>query len=67
MLKYKLVKFVEVENWDALVTEVYDRPYKFQQQDGCKERQVIDFTVPAYSEDYDDSEEGVSFKTWFTR
>ena len=38
MLKYKLVKFVEVENWDALVTEVYDRPYKFQQQESAYSR-----------------------------
>lgn len=67
MLEYELVKFVNVGDWDNLVQETYGRPYNFQQQDGCKERQVIDITVPTYEEDYEDSDKGVSFKTWLER
>jgi len=72
MLPYKLVKFVEVDDWDNLVTETYGKPYNFQQQDGCKERQVVDIIVPTNeidyeTEDYEDGDEGVSFKTWLER
>lgn len=67
MLEYELVKFVEVNDWDNLIRETYGKPYNFQQQDGCKERQVVDITVPTYDKDYEDGNEGVSFKTWLAR
>lgn len=76
-LKYKLVKLVEVQDWDRLVEETYQRPYKFQQQDGCIGRGVITFNVPSEEFDYfeNDSipdevngeEMGVSFQAWLKR
>lgn len=73
MLKYKLVKFVDVDDWDNLVQETYRKPYNFQQQDGCKDRQVVDITVPTFDIDYgtedtnDGEKQGVSFKAWLER
>lgn len=72
------VKLIEVYDWDELVEKTYQRPYSFQQQDDCKERQLIRFTVPYdYDEESEmnddipetlDSEEmGVKFATWLAR
>jgi hypothetical protein len=58
--------------------ETYERPYCFQQQDGCKPRGVHHFSVPAeYSSDeymnetipeiFNGDEIGVKFKTWLSR
>ena len=77
MLKYKTEKVIEVQDWDALVTEVYGRPYSFQQQDGCKSRGIFYLEVP-YDDDDDDYEDdipeevngiemGVSFEVWKSR
>ena len=76
-LKVKTSKIIEVSDWDALVEEVYKRPYSFQQQDGCKERQLVSLDVP---EEFDDSESpdsvpevvndpemGVKFSAWLAR
>jgi len=73
MSKFRNVSMISVQDWDALVTKVYGKPYNFQQQDGGKERGISWQECP--SEDYDyeqDSipikvngcEMGVSFKTW---
>jgi hypothetical protein len=76
-MKVKTVKAIEVGEWDRVVTETYGRPYSFQQQDGCKDRGVHQFTVPSeYAEDFENDtiiekvngpEEGVSFKAWLAR
>lgn len=75
--KGKQITVIECHEWDALVRETYKRMYCFQQQDGCKERQLVEFTVPPeYVEDYkNDSvpevvngeQMGVSFKAWLAR
>ena len=72
------IKLIEVNDWDELVEKTYQRPYSFQQQDDCKEKQLIRFTVPYdYNEESEmnddipetlDSEEmGVKFATWLAR
>lgn len=39
MLNIKTVKVIDLQEWDDLVSSTYGRPYNFQQQDDCKERQ----------------------------
>lgn len=67
---------IDVGDWDSLVETTYGRPYSFQQQDGCKERQRVKITIPDDAEDYDNhevpeevnhEEMGVSFKAWLDR
>lgn len=67
---------INVSDWDTLVTETYQRPYSFQQQDGCKDRQRVQITIPDDTWDYDNDsvpevvngeEMGVSFKAWLER
>lgn len=69
-------RVVEVSEWDALVSETYGKPYSFQQQDGCKERQRFNITIPDRDYDYGNDtipevvnhdEMGVSFKAWLAR
>lgn len=76
MLKYELQKIVTVQDWDKLVQTTYNRPYKFQQQDGCKSRGTYNITIPGYSEDYENDsvpeeingdDMGVSFEAWLNR
>jgi hypothetical protein len=73
---YKTQKVIDVSDWDALVYETYKRPYSFQQQDGCKERQRVRITIPDHPYDYEQDEilevvngdqMGVSFKAWLER
>lgn len=73
---FKTQKVIDVYDWDALVVETYNRPYSFQQQDGCKERQRVHITVPDEPYDYENDsvpevvngeEMGVSFKAWLER
>ncbi|HNC56653.1 MAG TPA: hypothetical protein PLP33_14480 [Leptospiraceae bacterium] len=45
-------KIINLSEWDRLVHKVYKRPYSFQQQDGCKERGLVDLTVP---QEFDES------------
>ena len=64
-------------NLDELVQSVYGRPYRFQQQNGCKERGTEYFTVPDYYDSdfkndtildkVNGEEMGVSFKAWLER
>jgi hypothetical protein len=68
---------IDVGDWDNLVKTTYERPYSFQQQDGCKERQRVEVTIPdEYAEDYENDtvpevvnhdDMGVSFKAWIER
>ena len=76
MIRTRTEKLIDVQDWDALVTETYGRPYSFQQQDGCKERQLVHITVPDECEDFENDtvpeivngdEMGVSFKAWLAR
>lgn len=74
MLKYKLQRIVEVDDFDSLVTKTYGKPYSFQQQDGCKDRGTHYISVPSkYADDFENDtlpfeingeEMGVSFATW---
>lgn len=75
-MKYSIQKVIDVGDWDNLVEETYGRRYSFQQQDGCKERQQVDITIPDESYDYENDtvpevvngeEMGVSFKAWIER
>lgn len=72
-MKVKNIKRIEVGQWDSLIKNTYGKIYSFQQQDGCKERGIIDITVPVeYPEDFENTEipfevngeMGVSFETW---
>ncbi len=53
IMKIRTEKIIEVSDWDDLVEKVYKKPYSFQQQDGCKERQLVRLTVP---QEFDDSD-----------
>lgn len=78
-LKLKVDKrqVIGVSDWDDFVEQTYNRPYSFQQQDGCKERGTVTLTVPC--KDVCDFENdtvpevvnhgnmGVSFKAWLAR
>jgi hypothetical protein len=73
---YKTQKVIDVSDWDDLVVETYKRPYSFQQQDGCKERQRVRITIPDHAYDFENDtvpevvngdEMGVSFKAWLER
>jgi hypothetical protein len=67
---------IDVGDWDQLAIDTYGRPYSFQQQDGCKERQRVKITIPDDAYDYENdtipeeingNEMGVSFKAWLER
>jgi len=73
----KVVNIIDVQEWDEIVEKEYGKPYKFQQQDGCKSRGIEYFTIPlenAKGYDYEndticiaDDDMGVSFKDWLER
>lgn len=77
MLKYTTKKVIEVQDWDKLVQETYNKPYMFQQQEGCQSRGVVNITIPSesYEEEMNDSipevingeEIGVKFDVWLER
>ena len=46
MIKVSNKKFIEVQDWDNLVSETYGKIYSFQQQDDCKSRGIEDISVP---------------------
>lgn len=73
---YSIQKVIWCADWDDLVVNTYNRPYSFQQQDGCKERQRVSLTIPDEAYDYENDtvpevvngeEMGVSFKAWLER
>lgn len=45
-MNIKLIKQIEVDDWDDLVRKTYGKIYCFQQQDGCKDRGVENISVP---------------------
>lgn len=72
----KQVTMIEVQEWDDLVENTYNRPYSFQQQDDCKDRGTHNLTVPDEPMDYENDSVpetvnhpnmGVSFKAWLER
>lgn len=76
MLRIREEKVIDVSDWDDLVKETYGRPYSFQQQDGCKERQRVRITIPNKAYDFENDsitekvnheDMGVSFKAWLAR
>lgn len=76
-MKIKTVQSIEVNDFDNLVEKTYGRIYNFQQQDDCKERGVVNITVPVpHPYDYENgtipekvngNEMGVSFAAWLER
>lgn len=77
MIEYRIEKVIDVSDFDKLVMDTYNRPYSFQQQDGCKERSRVHIDVPTVNPyDYPNNslpetvnhrEMGVSFKAWLER
>lgn len=72
----KTKNVIEVSEWDALVVKTYGRPYKLQQQDGCRGRGTEEITVPSEASDHERKsvpeevnaeENGVSFAAWLAR
>ena len=45
-MKIYNIKVIPVSEWDKLVTETYGKPYRFQQQDGCRPREMVEISVP---------------------
>lgn len=74
---FKQVQMIDVNDFNDLVQKVYSRPYNFQQQDGCKERGIVQVAVPVEGpwdyendtipEEVNGEEMGVSFKVWLAR
>ncbi len=76
MLNVRTEQVIDVDDWDQLVVETYGKPYSFQQQDGCKERQRVRITIPDIAYDYENNTipevingegMGVSFRSWMER
>ena len=77
MIRTRTEQVITVQDWDELVQKTYGRPYSFQQQDGCKERQRVQIQIPD-EETYDfenqtvpetvnHEDRGVSFQAWLQR
>jgi hypothetical protein len=76
-IPFKKVNLISEADFSEFVTNTYGRPYKFQQQDGCRPRGVYWFDVPInqpfnYSntsipELVNGDEMGVSFEAWLNR
>lgn len=77
-IKFSKAKIIELKDWDDAVQEFYEKPYSFQQQDGCKGQGVYRFSVPSDDSPYDfendtveekvnSREMGVSFEAWLKR
>jgi hypothetical protein len=77
MLKYRIERVVECQDWDALVEKTYGKPYCFQQQEGCQPRGSVRITIPnKWADDADGEmnddipfeingdEMGVKFEKW---
>ena len=70
------VTIIDVDEWDNLVMETYDKVYNFQQQDGCQDQKTVYLTIPDQAYDYQNDsipevvngdKMGVSFKAWLER
>lgn len=78
-LKYRTEKIIDECDLSEFISEVYGRPYNYQQQDGCKGRGVEHFTVSSIPvedmygnihyipEEVNGDEMGVSFEAWLVR
>jgi len=76
-MNIKNEKVIEVSDFDKLVQDTYQRPYEFQQQEGCKDRGMFRFSVPAELEDEEwpdtvpevvnGEKMGVNFAAWLAR
>lgn len=77
-LNIRQVKTIELQDWDAFVSEAYGgRPYKFQQQAGCQNRGNFYLTVPnehdesemanSVPEIVNGEEMGVKLSSWLAR
>lgn len=74
MIRIKQKSIIEINDWDILVEHTYNKPYNFQQQDGCKDRQTVYITIPEKEPiDFENKQipfavngetMGVSFETW---
>ena len=77
MIKYTNKKVIDCSDWDDLVEQTYEKPYCFQQQEGCQSRGTVDLTIPADANDdgFHDSirevvngdEMGIKFDVWLAR
>ena len=75
MLKTSKKVTVTCQDWDEFVVKTYGRPYCFQQQDGCRFKGTMPFSVPADRHDITSNDRGfgekgvmgVSFKSWLER
>lgn len=76
MIKIQTKQIISVQDWDDLVEKTYGKPYSFQQQQGCMERQNIGITIPEDATDFENDEVpevingeemGVSFAAWLAR
>lgn len=75
-MKSHVVKMIRLRDWDELVKKTYGRVYSLQQQGGCMDRGLREFTVPDEAEDFKNKtvteevnheEMGVEFKAWLRR
>ena len=66
---------IDLYVWNHLVETTYNKPYHFQQQNGCRDRGVYEVDIN-YAEDIERTtipeelngdEMGVSFKAWLER
>lgn len=80
MIKIKNIQQIDCSDWDKLVEETYNRPYCFQQQEGCQSRGTYTLIVPCdyieeteeemnkdIPEEINGEEMGVKFKSWLER
>lgn len=76
MIKVQKKQIVSVQDLDNLVVKTYNRPYNFQQQNGCQDRGTVHITVPDTAYDFENDtipeeingdEMGVSFAAWLAR
>ena len=75
-MKIRSLKVIDVRDWNDFVKSTYGRPYHFQQQEGCMNRQMFEFDVPDEASDFTNdtvpevvnhSDMGVSFAAWLAR
>ena len=79
MIEYSNKKVIEVNDWNKLVRNTYNKPYHFQQQEGCRERGIFYITIPSDNnweeeqmnntipEEVNGEEMGVKFQVWLDR
>lgn len=77
MIKIKQGDVIDENDWNKLVSKTYNKIYRLQQQDGCKERGVVTiYTSEDYIKDFKNVTVpeiingeimGISFKTWLKK